>query len=379
MRTSAPTQLRQRGVGAAVLSGPTTWCMIWQTEKEGMNVIKLDHISKTFGSEADGVHAVRDVTLHIAPGEIFGIIGYSGAGKSTLVRCINLLEKPTAGTVTVDGQELTRMPPHQLRQARKKISMIFQLFNLMPSRTVAQNVAFPLKGSGLSGEETRKKVMELLELVDLPDKADAYPSQLSGGQKQRVAIARALASDPKVLLCDEATSALDPQTTQSILRLIQDINKKTGITVVVITHEMAVVKEICHRVAVMDAGHVVEQGTVFDIFSNPQQPVTKSFIATTSNLGKIDELIAADDPMVAVKPGEIIARLNYGQSNVSEATISEVSRRFNVDVSIIFSNTEILDGQSLGGLVAILSGERITEAVEYLSERNVMVEVLKRG
>ncbi len=344
-----------------------------------MNVIKLEHVSKTFGRETDGVHAVRDVTIHIAPGEIFGIIGYSGAGKSTLVRCINLLERPTAGTVTVDGQELTRMPERELRQARKKISMIFQLFNLMPSRTVEQNVAFPLKGSGLSREETRRKVLELLELVGLPDKAEAYPSQLSGGQKQRVAIARALASDPKVLLCDEATSALDPQTTQSILRLIKDINQKTGITVVVITHEMAVVKEICHRVAVMDKGCVVEEGSVFEVFSNPQQPVTRSFIATTSNLGKIEELIAANDPIVAVKPGEIVARLNYGQSNVSEAAISEVSRRFNVDVSIIFSNTEILDGQPLGGLVALISGDKVGEAIGYLSEKNVMVEVLKRG
>ncbi|MCI8651632.1 MAG: ATP-binding cassette domain-containing protein [Oscillospiraceae bacterium] len=342
-------------------------------------MIKLDHISKTFGSEEAGVHAVRDVTLQIAPGEIFGIIGYSGAGKSTLVRCINLLEKPTAGTVTVDGQELTRMPARELRQARKKISMIFQLFNLMPSRTVAENVAFPLKGSGLSKEETKAKVNELLELVDLPDKAEAYPSQLSGGQKQRVAIARALASDPKVLLCDEATSALDPQTTRSILRLIQDINRKTGITVVVITHEMAVVKEICHRVAVMELGRVVELGSVFDIFSNPQQSVTRSFIATTSNLGKIDELIAADDPLVAVKPGAVVARLNYSQSNTGEATISEISRKFNVDVSIVFSNVEIIEGQPLGGLVAIISGDRVTEAIGYLSEKNVMVEVLKRG
>ena len=344
-----------------------------------MNVIKLEHVSKTFGRETDGVHAVRDVTIHIAPGEIFGIIGYSGAGKSTLVRCINLLERPTAGTVTVDGQELTRMPERELRQARRRISMIFQQFNLMPSRTVAENVAFPLKGAGLSKGATAAKVRGLLELVGLPDKAEAYPSQLSGGQKQRVAIARALASDPKVLLCDEATSALDPQTTQSILRLIKDINQKTGITVVVITHEMAVVKEICHRVAVMDGGCVVEEGSVFDVFSNPQQSVTRSFIATTSNLSKIEELIAAGDPIVAVEPGEIIARLNYGHSNVSEATISEVSRRFNVDVSIVFGNVEIIDGQPLGGLVAILSGERITEAVNYLSERNVMVEVLKRG
>lgn len=342
-------------------------------------MIKLEHVRKTFGSKTSGVHAVRDVTLQIAPGEIFGIIGYSGAGKSTLVRCINLLERPTAGKVTVDGRELTRMSERELRQARRKISMIFQQFNLMPSRTVAENVAFPLKGTGLSKAQIAEKVKELLALVDLPDKADAYPAQLSGGQKQRVAIARGLASDPKVLLCDEATSALDPQTTQSILRLIKDINQKTGITVVVITHEMAVVKEICHRVAVMELGKVVEEGTVFDVFSNPQQPVTRSFIATTSNLSKIEELIQAGDPLADLKPGEVIARLNYGQSSVNKATISEVSRKYNVDVSIMFSNMEIIDGQSLGGLVAVLSGEKVGDAIGYLSENDVVVEVLKRG
>ena len=357
-----------------------------------MNVIKLDHVSKTFGG-ANEVHAVRDVSLEIAEGEIFGIIGYSGAGKSTLVRCINLLEKPTAGSVTVDGQELIRMPlpgqekkdrptelpARELRNVRKKIGMIFQQFNLMPSRTVEQNVAFPLKGSGLSKEATAAKVKELLELVDLPDKAGAYPSQLSGGQKQRVAIARALANDPKVLLCDEATSALDPQTTRSILELIRDINRKTNITVVIITHEMAVVKEICHKVAVMEEGRVVEEGTVYDVFSSPRKPVTRSFIATTSNLGKVEELIAAGDPLVAAKPGELIVRLSYGRTNVSEATISEVSRRFNVDVSILYSNMEILDGAPLGGLVARISGDKVQEAIGYLSEKNVVVEVLKRG
>ena len=380
-------------------------------------MIKLDHVSKTFGG-ANEVHAVRDVSLEIAEGEIFGIIGYSGAGKSTLVRWINLLEKPTAGSVTVDGQELIRMPlpgqekkdrptelpARELRNVRKKIGMIFQQFNLMPStvregirlncwkigmifqqfnlmpsRTVEQNVAFPLKGSGLSKEATAAKVKELLELVDLPDKAGAYPSQLSGGQKQRVAIARALANDPKVLLCDEATSALDPQTTRSILELIRDINRKTNITVVIITHEMAVVKEICHKVAVMEEGRVVEEGTVYDVFSSPRKPVTRSFIATTSNLGKVEELIAAGDPLVAAKPGELIVRLSYGRTNVSEATISEVSRRFNVDVSILYSNMEILDGAPLGGLVARISGDKVQEAIGYLSEKNVVVEVLKRG
>lgn len=355
-------------------------------------MIRLEHVSKTFGGE-NGVHAVRDVTLHIEQGEIFGIIGYSGAGKSTLVRCINLLETPTAGRVTVNGQCLLdipadksrrgrgaeRMCPAELRKLRKKIGMIFQQFNLMTSRTVAENVAFPLKGSGLSKAETAEKVRELLELVGLPDKANAYPSQLSGGQKQRVAIARALANEPKVLLCDEATSALDPQTTQSILRLIKEINQKTGITVVIITHEMAVVKEICHRVAVMEQGRVVEQGAVYDVFSAPREAVTRSFIATTSNLNKVEELIERNDPTVALQAGEMIVRLTYGRSNVSEATISEVSRRYNVDVSIIYSNMEILDGSPLGGLVAVLRGEKLTEAVTYLCERDVVVEVLKRG
>ena len=342
-------------------------------------MIELKHVSKTFGGEGTPVHAVRDVSLTVRDGEIFGIIGFSGAGKSTLVRCINLLERPTEGTVLVDGKDLTAMTERELREERKKISMIFQLFNLMPSRTVAQNVAFPLKGSGLGKEAMRQKVMDLLSMVDLPDKADAYPSQLSGGQKQRVAIARALASEPKVLLCDEATSALDPQTTRSILRLIQKINRETGITVVVITHEMAVVKEICSRVAVMEDGRVVEEGTVYDVFSQPQQSVTRSFVATTSNLSKVEELIAKDDPMVALKPGELVVRLSYGRSNVSEATISKVSRDFGVDVSIIYSNMDILDGAPLGGLVAILSGEKVREAVQWLSEENVKVEVLKRG
>ncbi len=342
-----------------------------------MTMIKLVHVSKTFGDGETGVHAVRDVSLEIAPGEIFGIIGYSGAGKSTLVRCINLLERPTDGTVTVDGQELTRMPERDLRAVRKKIGMIFQHFNLMPSRTVAQNVAFPLKG--VDKAETDRKVKELLELVGLPDKADAYPSQLSGGQKQRVAIARALASGPKVLLCDEATSALDPQTTRSILRLIQDINQKTGITVVIITHEMAVVKDICRRVAVMDGGRVVEEGDVFSIFSSPREAVTRSFISTTSNLSKVEELMEAGSPIVDLSPGQLLVRMTYIQKSASEAIISDLSRRFGVDINIIYSNLEVIEDAPLGGLVAVLGGDRAQEALEYWTSKNVRAEVLKRG
>ena len=342
-------------------------------------MITLTHVSKIFPGGESGVHAVQDVSLHIAPGEIFGIIGYSGAGKSTLVRCINLLERPTQGTVTVDGRELTALSEKELRQERRKIGMIFQQFNLMTARTVAQNVAFPLKDSGLSKEETAAKVTQLLELVGLPDKAGSYPAQLSGGQKQRVAIARALASDPKVLLCDEVTSALDPQTTASILRLIRDINRRTGITVVVITHEMAVVKEICHRVAVMEKGRVVETGDVFSLFSAPKEPVTRSFVSTTSNLSKAEEFIAEGAPLVALSPGQVIARLTFARGNVGEAAISQLSRQFDVDANIIFANVDILEGTPLGGLVVIFSGERVGEAIAWLSEKNVVVEVLKRG
>ena len=233
-------------------------------------MIELTHISKNFASGGRTVHAVQDVSLSIGKGEIFGIIGFSGAGKSTLVRCINLLERPTSGSVTVDGKEMTALSARELWQARKKIGMIFQHFNLMPSRTVFGNVAYPLRGSGLSGEQIADKVHRLLELVGIGDKAEAYPKQLSGGQKQRVAIARALANDPNVLLCDEATSALDPQTTKAILRVLKDLNEKLGITVVIITHEMAVVKEICDRVAVMEHGRVVEQGEVFNVFADPR-------------------------------------------------------------------------------------------------------------
>ena len=342
-------------------------------------MIELTHISKNFASGGRTVHAVQDVSLSIGKGEIFGIIGFSGAGKSTLVRCINLLERPTSGSVTVDGKEMTALSARELRQARKKIGMIFQHFNLMPSRTVFGNVAYPLRGSGLSREQIADKVHRLLELVGIGDKAEAYPKQLSGGQKQRVAIARALANDPNVLLCDEATSALDPQTTKAILRLLKNLNEKLGITVVIITHERAVVKEICDRVAVMEHGRVVEQGEVFNVFADPRQEITRSFIHTTSNLRKIEELIEEDSPVVQLKPGELIVRLSYIQRNVSEPLISTVSRKFDITLNIIFSDIAIVQNAPIGGTVAIISGEReqITQAIAYLIEKNVGVEVIK--
>lgn len=237
-------------------------------------MIRFENVSKTFRGNEKQVEAVKEVNLHIKKGEIFGIIGYSGAGKSTLVRCINLLERPDRGRIWIGDTEITALKGKSLRKQRRKIGMIFQQFHLFASRNVYKNVAYPLKHQGLTGQEIKKRVEELLNLVGLEDKASAYPSQLSGGQKQRAAIARALANEPDILLCDEATSALDPKTTTAILRLLQEVNRKLGVTIVVITHEMQVVKEICGRVAVMEGGSVVEEGEVFDIFSNPHEKIT---------------------------------------------------------------------------------------------------------
>ena len=342
-------------------------------------MIQLTDVSKIFKTPHGEVRACQEINLEIKQGEIFGIIGFSGAGKSTLVRCINLLERPTTGSVIVDGQDLTKQKASELRQSRKKIGMMFQHFNLMPSRTVAKNVAFPLKGSGLSKQEINQKVASLLELVELSDKASAYPSQLSGGQKQRVAIARALANDPKVLLCDEATSALDPQTTQSILKLLKDLNKKLGLTIVLITHEMAVIKEICSRVAVMEEGRIKEIGNVVDIFAHPKAEITRNFIATTSNLTKIGDLLKENAKVVQLNPGEQLLMLTYSPHNTNEPLISAISRKFDIDANIIFGNVEVLQHQSLGSLVVKLSGEQshIEEAITYIKDTGVQVEVLK--
>lgn len=256
--------------------------------------------------------------------------------------------------------------------------MIFQHFNLMPSRTIFGNVAYPLKGSGLRKDQIAEKVRKLLDLVGIADKENAYPSQLSGGQKQRAAIARALANDPDILLCDEATSALDPQTTKSILKLLERLNRELGITLVVITHEMAVVKEICNRVAVMDHGRVVEEGEVFSVFASPKEELTRSFIKTTSNLQKIEELIAAKSPVVALKPGERIVRLSYVERNASEPLISTMTKKYGVILNIIFADIEIVQNAPIGGTVGILSGpqDKMDEALEDLRSKNVGVEVI---
>ena len=344
-------------------------------------MIELKNVSKTFSTLSGSVEAVRDVSLRIGAGEIFGIIGLSGAGKSTLVQCMNLLQRPDTGTVTIDGCELTAVSPRELREKRRGIGMIFQHFNLMASRTVLQNVMFPLRGSGMARQQQRDRAFELLQLVGLPDKADAYPSQLSGGQKQRVAIARALAPNPRVLLCDEATSALDPQTTRSILQLLRDLGRRLGLTIVIITHEMAVVKEICGRVAVMQNGRIVEQGDVYAVFSHPREDITRELVGAATHLQQISELVQAGSAAVTPGPGQLLLRLTYSADNVSEALISTVSRRFGVDLSIVFGSIELVQGAPVGGLVILAGGERVQleQAVHYLIDKNVGVEVVLDG
>ncbi len=342
-------------------------------------MIQLEHVSKRFETDRQTVEAVRDVSLHIEKGSVAGIIGFSGAGKSTLARCINLLERPTEGRVIVGGAELTALSEKQLRERRKKIGMIFQHFNLFASRTVYGNVAYPLRGRGR--KEIDEKVRSLLELVGLSDKAEAYPSQLSGGQKQRVAIARALASDPEVLLSDEATSALDPETTRSILRLLKEVNRTLGVTIVIITHEMQVIKEICDQVYVMEGGRVVESGDVFRVFASPREAVTRRFVDSTSNLSRIRELLDNPAHPIRLNPGDYLLRLNYLERSTSEALISTLSRQFELDINILLGNIELLDGNPLGGLVVIAGGghDKVTAAVDYLSKRNVLVEVISHG
>lgn len=346
-----------------------------------MAIIELKNITKTFEQDGKIFDAVKDASVSVEKGEIYGIIGFSGAGKSTLVRTINLLGRPTSGQVIVKGRDFLSLSEKELRQERKKIGMIFQHFNLMKSRNVFENVAFPLKHSGLSKEQISQKVHSLLELVEINDKDKNFPSQLSGGQKQRVAIARALANDPDILLCDEATSALDPTTTKAILKLLKKLNKKLGLTIVIITHQMEVIKEICDKVAVMEHGKIVEQGDVFDIFANPQNEVTKRFIKATSNLTKIEELIEEDSPVVHLEKGEYLVRFSYIQKNVSEPLISAISRIYDVTMNIIFAEIEIVQNAPIGGTIAIISGkkEAIERALEHIREENVGVEVLKNA
>lgn len=342
-------------------------------------MIVLKNVNKIYEQKDRAIHAVKGINLHVKKGEIMGIIGYSGAGKSSLIRCLNLLEVPTSGEVIVDEKNLVDLTEQQLREMRKEIGMIFQHFNLFRSKSVFKNIAFPLKKSGLSKEEINKRVYELLNLVGLEDKINSYPSQLSGGQKQRVAIARALANNPKVLLCDEATSALDPETTLSILSLLKEINQKLGLTIVLITHQMDVIKEICHRVAVMENGEVVEEGDIVRIFSNPQEGITKRFISSLFNYEKINKFLEENPYISELKSGEKIVKLSYIGTNTEGAYISEITRKFNIDASILFGNIEIINNTLIGNLVVKLHGEKnnIEKAIEFLTSNEIIIEVLK--
>lgn len=341
-------------------------------------MIKLSQIEKVYDGASGPVHALKGIDLHIRRGEIYGVIGLSGAGKSTLVRCINMLERPTKGKVIVDGADLTAMNDRELRAARKNIGMIFQHFNLLSSATVYDNVAFPLTLIGMKRSEIEKKVVPLLELVGLADKKDQYPAQLSGGQKQRVGIARALASDPKVLLCDEATSALDPQTTKSILELIRDINQKLQLTVVLITHEMQVIKEICDNVAVIENGVICEQGTVLDVFTNPQQAITKEFIGVIISHDIPEAFKDAQISATPLPDSSLLVRLSFIGNSAGEPVISGLIRRFEVDTNIIYGNVDHIKSTPYGTLVIEITGDdaEIQKALDYLQERNLGIEVI---
>ncbi|MGF1684302.1 methionine ABC transporter ATP-binding protein MetN [Photobacterium minamisatsumaniensis] len=340
-------------------------------------MIEINRVNKVFYQGEREIHALRDINLTIEQGTIFGVIGSSGAGKSTLIRCVNLLEKPTSGHVIVDGTDLTMLSSQELTQARRKIGMIFQHFNLLSSRTVFKNIALPLELAGASKDAIEMKVNELLTLVGLADKSDTYPSNLSGGQKQRVAIARALASDPKVLLCDEATSALDPATTQSILELLKEINRKLNLTILLITHEMDVVKSICSQVAIIGDGELVEKGPVGDIFAHPKTALAREFIRSTLDLS-IPEDYRARMVETRIDNSYPLVRLEFTGASVDAPLISQVAREFNIDISILSSDMDYAGGVKFGLMLAELFGteQAAEQAIAFLRDHKVNVEVL---
>lgn len=346
-------------------------------------MIQLEHINVTFQQKKRQIQAVKDVTIHIRERDIYGIVGYSGAGKSTLVRVINLLQVPTSGKIVVDGDVLfdkkVTLTAKQLRRKRQDIGMIFQHFNLMSQLTAEENVAFALKHSSLSKEEKKEKVHTLLELVGLADRAENYPSQLSGGQKQRVAIARALANDPKILISDESTSALDPKTTKQILALLQDLNQKLGLTIVLITHEMQIVKDIANRVAVMQNGRLIEEGSVLDIFSNPQQDLTKDFISTATGIDDAMDKIEQQEIVKYLASNSLLVQMKYAGTSTDEPLLNEIYKHHQVTANILYGNIEILGGTPVGELVVVLSGEKknLATAKTAIREAGVQLTVLK--
>ena len=317
-------------------------------------IIQVRHLTKVFGEGESAVHALDDISLDVHPGEIYGIIGLSGAGKSTLVRCLNLLERPTSGSVLVDGKEMTKLSDKELRLARRNVTMIFQSFNLLMQRTCLKNICFPMELSGVPKAKAEQRARELLEIVGLSDKAEAYPAQLSGGQKQRIAIARALATDPKVLLCDEATSALDPTTTASILSLLKDLNQKLGVTVVVITHQMSVIEEICTKVAILDGGSIAEEGEVTDIFSNPKTDAARRLVYPG---GVSENLLSSSSRTI---------RVAFNGGTAYQPLIASLAIDCGVQVNILGADTRNIDGKAFGSMLLGLPEDE-NEAAKALS------------
>ncbi len=335
-------------------------------------IIEVQNLTKIFSTKDAEVEALQGINLSIQAGEIYGIIGMSGAGKSTLVRCLNFLERPTEGTVKIEDKDLGAMTEKELRKQRSEIAMIFQHFNLLMQKNVLDNICFPLVIAGMDKKEARKRAEGLLDIVGMKEKAKAYPSQLSGGQKQRVAIARALAGNPKILLCDEATSALDPQTTQAILALLKDINKQYGITIVIITHEMAVVREVCSHVAIISGGHLVEQGRVFDIFSHPQTKAAKELILKGDNETELN----LEDHQRDLMRGKSCIRIVFSVNSSFEPVIANMVLKFGQPVNIMKADTMNVEGIARGEMILQLpEGEELQEQLkEYLRERGLAVE-----
>ena len=329
-------------------------------------IIVVDHLNKTFETKEGTVTAAKDISFTIDKGDIYGIIGLSGAGKSTLVRCLNLLEKPDSGTITIDGDDMESLSPKQLREKRRNIGMIFQHFNLLMQRNVIDNISFPLEIRGFSKKEAREKAYEYLKVVGMEEKAKAYPAQLSGGQKQRVAIARVLANTPQIILCDEATSALDPQTTKSILDLLQQINRDYGITIVVITHEMSVIQQICSHVAVLDSGEMVEKGTVREIFDHPKTEAAKRLIIGTQK-EIVDEM-----------KGTRLIRITFDGQSSYEPVVSNLTLTFGKPVNIMYAATKDLSGSAVGEMILQLPEDEETadRMIEYLTDHGIKVEEL---
>ena len=339
-------------------------------------MIRVENVSKTYTGKQGTVEAVKDVSLEISRGEIFGVIGFSGAGKSTLIRLLNGLETVTSGHIYINEKDITTLKRKELLKERQKIAMIFQHFNLLWSRTVEENIAFSLEIAGVPKVERKAKVAELIDLVGLTGREKSYPSQLSGGQKQRVGIARALDNDPEVLLCDEATSALDPKTTKDILKLLVEINQELGLTIVLITHEMHVVRQICHRVAVMEEGRVVESGEVIEVFKNPQQPITKQFVGEERVDDEIDEVF--HHLSTSLRPG-VAVRIQYLGDRTGDAVLSEAIRKLDATVSILQAKVNITQKGILGSMIILIEEEssKAEEVIEYLKQAEIIVEVLE--